>query len=494
MDVQISYTSTLWASAFGFSEFSDSLATVNMQGNLRLIFSAGAGNLLNAQILAAAPSPAAQGAISYADQFGTDFALQQTASLPRLFNMSAFNAPLVMNSITASGAPSWAQTVVPPSASHITDARAAHVLEFASGDWLALAQRLAGDLTLFQLSDAGAISAPVTITDTGKTYAAAISDMASLARGADHLLLTISAQENGISSYRVAANGHVEWIDSYGAENGLAVNGLAMVQVMQIGGVDYAVLAGSNSSSLTVLRVNAMGVFFETDHVVDSLATRFAHIAAFDGFVAEGRMFLAAAGSDAGLTLFELLADGTLSAVQTYVLEGGQGLLAVTALDASYLGSTAAISMVDAGADRILRYDIDLSNLGGTITASAGTATGTSADERLLGSSSADTLSGAAGDDFLHDGAGADVLTGGAGADVFVLALDGAQDHITDFEDGLDRIDITAWGRIYTSEVLTITQTATGAEVVYGSERLVITTHNAAPLPLAQLTDADFIF
>ena len=493
-DMQLSYASTLLANSFGFGDLAASLATVNMQGTVRLIFSARDGNVLASQSLGAAPLPAAQGDVVYSVQIGPDFAYQNTANLPRIFNLSAFNTPLVVNTLSANGTPSWAQTVTTPTAASIMDASALQVLEFASGDWLAVAQRSSPGLTLFQLPDAGSLSAPITIADTPKTYTTNVSDTATITRGADQILLTISAQENGISSYRITPSGGVEWVDSYGAVNGLAVNGLSMMQTAQIGGVDFVVLAATNSSSLTVLRVNAMGVFFETDHVIDTLSTRFSHIAAFDGFVVQGRMIFAAAGTDAGLTLFELLPDGQLSHLQTFVLEGGVGLQAVTALNTTVLGSTVAIHMVDAGADQIFRFDLDLGNLGGRITASGGSATGSAADDRIWGSASADVLLAGGGDDFLNDGLGSDTLTGGAGADVFVFARDGAVDHITDFQDGVDRIDVSSWGRIYSTASLTITTTSAGTEAVYGSERLTIAAYSGGALPGGALTDADFIF
>jgi serralysin len=243
-----------------------------------------------------------------------------------------------------------------------------------------------------------------------------------------------------------------------------------------------------------VLRINAMGVFFETDHVIDDPSTRFAHTAAFDGFVAQGRMFIAAAGSDAGVTIFELLPDGQLSHLQTFVLEGGFGLQAVTAINAAVMGGTVALSVVDAGANQIFRFDLDLGNLGARIQASAGMATGTGADERLLGSALADAISGGAGDDFLHDGAGSDTLTGGAGADIFVFARDGAVDTVSDFQDGVDLIDIRDWGRIYSASALTILSTATGAEVMYGDERVIITSSTGTPFNATTFNDSDFIF
>ncbi|MBD0866339.1 MAG: hypothetical protein GDA36_12510, partial [Rhodobacteraceae bacterium] len=73
---------------------------------------------------------------------------------------------------------------------------------------------------------------------------------------------------------------------------------------------------------------------------------------------------------------------------------------------------------------------------------------GDAGSNTLTGGEGNDTLIGGAGADTLNGGAGADTLTGGAGADVFVFAafdfvfaaFDG--DSITDFQDGVDRIDL----------------------------------------------------
>lgn len=63
--------------------------------------------------------------------------------------------------------------------------------------------------------------------------------------------------------------------------------------------------------------------------------------------------------------------------------------------------------------------------------------------DTLSGGFGADRLFGGAEGDRLAGGAGNDVLTGESGADVFVYAARGnGQDRITDFQDGVDRIDI----------------------------------------------------
>ncbi len=492
--MQITYTSSLLATSVGFSDISSSLATVSMQGSLRLIFSARDGNLLSSLNLGAIPAASPQGNVVYSAQFGPDFAYQTTATLPRLFNMSAFNAPMVMNTVLANGAPNWAQTVTTPQGESMTDASAAQVLEFSSGDWMAVAQRLSSGLILHRLSDSGGLSAPIHLADTPKTFLNGVSDTATIARGGDQLLVTLSAQENGISTHLIGANGTAEWVDSYGAQNGMAMSGPAMLQVVQIGGVDFALVAGTNSSSITVLRINAMGVIFETDHVIDTRDTRFANIAAFDGFVAQGRFFILAGGRDSGLTLFELLPSGSLSHVETFVLEGGVGLTSITAIKAQVMGSQVAVFMVDSGADQIFRHDLALGNLGPRIAASGGVATGTGADERLLGSTSTDLIHAGGGADFLHDGAGADTLLGGAGEDVFIFDHDGSVDRISDFQDGVDRLDVSSWGRIYSAQSLQIAPTSTGAEITYGDERLIITSATGAPLAASAFTNADFIF
>jgi hypothetical protein len=102
-------------------------------------------------------------------------------------------------------------------------------------------------------------------------------------------------------------------------------------------------------------------------------------------------------------------------------------------------------------------------------------------------------ISGGDGADILTDGGGSDTLMGGAGADIFVLAADGEADTIGDFQFGIDRIDLSAWGRIHALEALSITTTATGATITYGSEVLDISAQDGLPILLESFRLTDFI-
>ena len=66
-------------------------------------------------------------------------------------------------------------------------------------------------------------------------------------------------------------------------------------------------------------------------------------------------------------------------------------------------------------------------------------------NDTLDGGAGADKLFGQAGNDRLIGGGGRDSLTGGAGSDVFVFTDHGSGDTITDFQTGVDHIDLSAF-------------------------------------------------
>jgi serralysin len=67
--------------------------------------------------------------------------------------------------------------------------------------------------------------------------------------------------------------------------------------------------------------------------------------------------------------------------------------------------------------------------------------------DRIDGGAGNDTMYGGAGNDVLISNAGNDIMTGGSGADTFVIGpRSSGTITITDFENGIDHIDLRALG------------------------------------------------
>jgi Ca2+-binding RTX toxin-like protein len=118
---------------------------------------------------------------------------------------------------------------------------------------------------------------------------------------------------------------------------------------------------------------------------------------------------------------------------------------------------------------------------------------GTNNDE-LSGGWGADTLIGGGGLDTLNGGAGDDQLSGGANPDTFVFAPRDGNDTITDFTNGLDRMDVSAMG--FTSFANLSSSAAISA---FGTSSTLIDFENGHSILLegfdvANLGASDFVF
>jgi Ca2+-binding RTX toxin-like protein len=490
--VLLQEVSTIQGPGLAYEFISDGLAVVQYGGYLRLLYANRNDSRISSIVLsdtAATPNPGA-GDPAIGAGPGADIAVQGNATADRAFVFSRHDGHLRSTVLGADGLPGLTKPVQTDQG-YIYGLRAMEIIERGATDLAVMAQRGVPGLRLFSVSSAGDFTLTSTMQDTAKSYLGDVADMAAVNIGGRDFLLTASALENGVSLFEVDEAGQMSFVDAIGAGDGLAVSGPAALQSVKIGDTQYVVLASTLSSSLSVLRVNEMGVLFVTDHRVDDRITRFDNVAALDMFSYAGRVFVATGGTDSGVTVMELLPDGRLSHMLSKPLETGAGIGTITGVEAEVVGGKALIFLTVASGDRIHRFEVDLAGIGGLVQAGGGTTTGSALDDRMIGSGLADTLQGGAGDDFLHDGGGGDLLFGGAGADVFVFDRDGSADRIGDFQDGIDLIDVSAWGRIYSAQALDIRITGSGAVVSYGAEVLTIT--KAGPAPLV-LTDDDFVF
>lgn len=478
------------AEEFGVTHIADGLAMVQEAGYLRLLLAQrGENRVFSLPLAEAAPASVPGDPVIGASGNG-DIAVHDLAGVPRVYVFSSHANLLRHARLTEDGRPGSLNNTTTDTG-YLFGVTAMEIVEGATRDLAVVVQRTVPGVQIFSVSDGGAITLVTTLADGEKSYLTDVADLASLRLGGRTYVATISATENGVSLFELAPDGRAELVDALGAADGLPIGGPADLLTLRHGETQFLLVAATLTSSITVLRVNPMGVMFPVDHQIDDRSTRFDDVAVLDGFACKGRAFVVAAGRDAGLTVMELLPDGRLSLVLTHVLESGVGLGAVTGIEVAVLANRAVVFLTDASGTRLHRVDIDLGDLGPLVQATGGTASGTAAEDRLLGSGLADTLRGGAGDDHLHDGAGGDLLLGEAGADVFVMARDGAPDIIGDFQDGVDLIDLSDWGRIYSASALSITRTRTGAEISFGTEQLTIFKSSNGALVL---TDDDFLF
>ncbi|WP_172331326.1 calcium-binding protein [Mangrovicoccus sp. HB161399] len=119
--------------------------------------------------------------------------------------------------------------------------------------------------------------------------------------------------------------------------------------------------------------------------------------------------------------------------------------------------------------------------------------TGGNGNDKLRGSLGFDTLDGGSGHDTLIGAKGDDLLTGGAGNDVFVFKFDFDGDTVTDFGNGLDRLDFSAVGAIRNFADLMANHVADGATgaVIDGGSGNSVTLEGVWK---ADLAASDFLF
>ena len=79
-------------------------------------------------------------------------------------------------------------------------------------------------------------------------------------------------------------------------------------------------------------------------------------------------------------------------------------------------------------------------------------------DDRMYGENGNDRIYGGTGNDTIYGGAGDDALSGGADDDTFVFAPGSGDDTITDFTDGDDKIDLSAFADIASVDDLSMDQ------------------------------------
>ncbi|MCU0829390.1 MAG: hypothetical protein MUE52_18885, partial [Tabrizicola sp.] len=321
-----------------------------------------------------------------------------------------------------------------------------------------------------------------------------ISALTTVSVGGTTYLVSLSLEADVIRTFAIGPTGALGAMQMLGAPQGLGISDPSAVEAVTMAGVTYLVVGSVGSSSISVVEVGTDGAMRVADHVVDTLDTRFAGVQAIETISHAGRVFVIAGGADGGLNLMTMLPDGRLVLVASQLQLPGLALDNITAITARMDGNRIDIFVAGEGTG-ITRLSVDLGPMGAIQFAGPddSSLTGISGSDMLLGGDGNDLIEGGSGSDLLVDGSGGDTLSGGAGADLFVMTRDGSHDVIVDFQLGIDRIDLSAWGPIHSLSVLTITATPTGALIQYDGETLELRSPNGLPILPGAFRLGDFI-
>jgi Ca2+-binding RTX toxin-like protein len=341
-------------------------------------------------------------------------------------------------------------------------------VEVAGQAYLLVARQAGSGVESFRIGDGGAL---VRVAEARDAEGFALAGVAALARAemADGTYVFAgSALEHGITTLVVGPGGVLTRGAVAGREQGVWLQGVSALEVVEAFGATWLVAAAAGSSSLTVFQVGAGGALVQADHVFDQLGTRFDGVVALEVVRQGDWVFVLAAGADAGLSLFAMVSGGRLVHLTSLADRTDLGLEGIRAMQAAVVGDALQVLVLSGTEAGVTQLVLPLAGLG-AVLGGRGDVTGT------------------AGRDILLDAGGTEVLTGGAGADLFVLRADGVRDVIADVQPGLDRIDLSFWPMLRDPAQLAVTLTETGAVLRFGEEELELRTATGRSLTLAEV-------
>jgi len=309
------------------------------------------------------------------------------------------------------------------------------------------------------------------ISDSSTTYLNDPYVLAGVDLGGRNFVFAASQSEAGVSSYELMNDGQLLSRDDLGAEDGLGISSPSALLVTEIAGQAVLLLASAGSGTLTVMGISASGALGVFDHVTDDRTTRFGGVDVLETITVNGRVYVVAAGSDDGVSLFTLLPGGRLIHLESLADTTTLGLDNVNGITLSIEGAVLHVFVTSETEAGVTHLTVDTGTVGVTLNGGGGAdiLTGSNRDDVLAGGAGADRIEAGAGDDIQMDGAGIDTMVGGLGADTFVFSADGVRDEISEFHPGEDRIDLSAWARLYSVDQLAITTQFGGVDGVGGN-------------------------
>lgn len=344
-----------------------------------------------------------------------------------------------------------------------------------SGDLLFLSRWSGGGIETWDMSGPQP-RLRATLSNTPSLGLEAVSAMTSLDTPQGLLLIAASQIQHSLTVLRLGSGGVLHPLAVIGTTQMLPIAAPSALFATSLGGQNFVILGAAALSSLTVMRLGADGSLTLTDQVIDNQLTRFAGVSAMDVLSHEGRILIAAAGKDGGVTLLQLLPNGRL--VTLFTLEDTVETALQTVIDLQFVVAAGRIELFalaagDHGVTRLLVGTDRLAPGRGGIVATA--TEGTSGDDILTFPRAGGWVRAGAGDDILIAGNGIDTLEGGPGRDLFILSPDAeGRDQIRDFTPGEDLIDMSAFPLLRRFESLTVIPSRNGATIRFGATDITV--------------------
>jgi len=319
-----------------------------------------------------------------------------------------------------------------------------------------------------------------------------IDDMLVARLGDRSFIVSASATGNYVAVQMVHADGTVGTAQMIWSYRGLGMDQPSHLGTVTVNGVTWLVVASAQSSSLTTMRLTYGGELLPVDHVIDELTTRFAGATALETLTLDGRGYVFVGGGDDGISVFTLLPDGRLMHLTTLVDTDDRALADVSAISAVAIDGRIALFVSSRTENGITQFVFEPGGTGLTRVVGAGRQSGTEGGDMMQASAETTSMDGGAGDDILIAGSNPVQMTGGAGADVFVPMEVNGRITITDFEPGVDRLDLSFLGMVRSTAQLVFSPQSYGIKIFYGNSVIWIMTRDNTMLQASAFDNSLF--
>jgi 6-phosphogluconolactonase (cycloisomerase 2 family) len=171
-------------------------------------------------------------------------------------------------------------------------------------------------VSVFSVAADGTLANVDNVTDDAMLELDGARDVATVIVAGTTYLFVTGAGDDGVSVFSVAADGTLTNVDNVddADDAALELDGALGVAIAVVGGATYLFVSGLNDDGVSVFAVAADGTLANVDNVSDDATLELDDAAEIETVVVDGTTYLVVTGNaDAGVSVFSVAADGTLT-------------------------------------------------------------------------------------------------------------------------------------------------------------------------------------